>query len=72
MKANHLEFLTGHIYKSYFMQNLTTTLLPEIVKQKRITLPSGKAKFNWIDVKNIGEATAHLILNFAKYHLIQQ
>jgi uncharacterized protein YbjT (DUF2867 family) len=49
---------------SYFMQNLTTTLLPEILADKRITLPSGKAKFNWIDVKNIGEATARLITRF--------
>ena len=52
---------------SYFMQNLTTTLLPEIRDRKSITLPSGKAKFNWIDVKNIGEATSKLILEFAKH-----
>ncbi len=52
---------------SYFMQNLTTNLLPEIVKKKTITLPSGKAKFNWIDVKNIGEATAKLIIQIEKY-----
>ncbi|NEN24400.1 NmrA family NAD(P)-binding protein [Cryomorpha ignava] len=51
----------------YFMQNLTTTLLPEILISKTITLPSGKAKFNWIDVKNIGEATAILINSFDKY-----
>lgn len=52
---------------SYFMQNLSTTLLPEIVNHKSITLPSAQAKFNWIDVKNIGEATARLILDFEKY-----
>lgn len=52
---------------SYFMQNLTTTLLPEILTKRSITLPSGKAKFNWIDVKNIGEATAILISKFEKY-----
>ena len=62
-----LDFNYIFVRPSYFMQNLTTTLLPEIVNDKRITLPSGKAKFNWIDVKNIGEATAHLIFNFAKY-----
>ncbi len=49
---------------SYFMQNLTTTLLPEIINKQCITLPSGKAKFNWIDVKNIGEASANLMLKF--------
>lgn len=52
---------------SYFMQNLTTTLLPEILAKRSITLPSGKAKFNWIDVKNIGEATAILITKFENY-----
>jgi len=51
----------------YFMQNLTTMLLPEIFESRTITLPSGKAKFNWIDVKNIGEASARLILSFGKY-----
>jgi uncharacterized protein YbjT (DUF2867 family) len=49
------------------MQNLTTTLLPEIQSKSRITLPAGKAKFNWIDVKNIGEASARLILDFEKH-----
>lgn len=52
---------------SYFMQNLTTTLLSEIQEQRTITLPSGKAKFNWIDVKDIGEATAVLINSFDEY-----
>jgi nucleoside-diphosphate-sugar epimerase len=52
---------------SYFMQNLTTTLLPEIQQSHSITLPAGKAKFNWIDVKNIGEASAMLITHFEKY-----
>lgn len=52
---------------SYFMQNLTTTLLPEIVHEKRIVLPAGKAKFNWVDVENIGEASAALLLNFDQH-----
>lgn len=52
---------------SYFMQNLTTTLLPEIQENRTITLPSGNAKFNWIDTRNIGEATAALIVSFEKY-----
>jgi uncharacterized protein YbjT (DUF2867 family) len=49
------------------MQNLSTTLLLEILSNKSITLPAGKAKFNWIDVQNKGEATAQLILNFEKH-----
>lgn len=52
---------------SYFMQNLTTTLLPELQKNRTITLPSGNAKFNWIDVKNIGEVSAVLIKSFQEY-----
>lgn len=52
---------------SYFMQNLTTTLLPEILKTQSITLPSGQAKFNWIDVKNIGEVSAILLQSFEKF-----
>lgn len=52
---------------SYYMQNLTTTLLPEIQKNKTIALPAGQAKFNWIDAKNIGEACAVLIESFDKY-----
>lgn len=52
---------------SYFMQNLTTTLLSEIVEKRTITLPSGQAKFNWVDVKNIAEATAVLMLSFEKH-----
>ncbi len=52
---------------SYFMQNLTTTLLPEIQAKCSITLPSGDAKFNWVDVENIGEAAAIILTNFEKY-----
>lgn len=46
------------------MQNLTTTLLSDILEHQTITLLAGKAKFNWIDVDNIGEATALLINEF--------
>jgi hypothetical protein len=49
------------------MQNLTTTLYPEIQKENTITLPAGKAKFNWVDVENIGEVAACVIANFNHY-----
>lgn len=49
---------------SYFMQNLTTTLLADIQKYRKIILPAGKAKFNWVDVENIGESAAYLLANF--------
>ena len=52
---------------SYFMQNLTTTLLRDISTKREIVLPAGKAKFNWIDVKNIGEAGAILLDKFEEY-----
>jgi uncharacterized protein YbjT (DUF2867 family) len=51
----------------YFMQNLTTTLLNDIQTKQEIILPAGKAKFNWIDVNNIGEAAAILLEQFRKY-----
>jgi uncharacterized protein YbjT (DUF2867 family) len=52
---------------AYFMQNLTTTLLKDIQTKRRIILPAGKAKFNWIDVENIGEAAAMLLNDFQAY-----
>jgi uncharacterized protein YbjT (DUF2867 family) len=58
-----------HIFvrPSYFMQNLTTALLPEIVASRSITLPAGSAKFNWVDIRNIGEAVAILVRSFEHY-----
>jgi uncharacterized protein YbjT (DUF2867 family) len=52
---------------SYFMQNLTTVLLGDIKKRKEIFLPAGRAKFNWIDVRNVGEAAAFCLRNFEQY-----
>jgi uncharacterized protein YbjT (DUF2867 family) len=52
---------------SYFMQNLTTTLFHDIKTKREIILPSGHAKFNWIDVENIGEAAAILLNNFERH-----
>ena len=52
---------------SYFMQNLTTTLLNDIQNKQEIILPAGKAKFNWVDVNNIGEVAALLLLQFERY-----
>ncbi len=61
-----LERGLGYIFlrPGYFMQNLTTTLLPDIRENRRIILPAGKAKFNWVDVNNIAEAAAILLENF--------
>lgn len=71
---NHIERLIiendlNYIFlrPSYFMQNLTTTLLQDIRQKRKIILPAGKAKFNWIDISNIGEASALLLNHFADY-----
>ncbi|UXX78278.1 NmrA family NAD(P)-binding protein [Reichenbachiella carrageenanivorans] len=55
------------IRPSYFMQNLTTTLLVDIKTRRQIILPAGKAKFNWVDIENIGEVAAMLLLQFTSY-----
>ncbi len=52
---------------SYFMQNLTTTLLKDIKENREIILPAGKARFNWVDIKNISEAGAILLEEFDTY-----
>lgn len=52
---------------SYFMQNLTTTLINDIRTKREIILPAGLAKFNWIDIENIGEAGAILLDKFSDY-----
>jgi len=52
---------------SYFMQNLTTTLLDDIKTKRQIILPAGKAKFNWIDIENIGEVASILLNRFSDY-----
>jgi len=51
------------IRPSYFMQNLTTTLLPEIRKSSSITLPAGNAKFLWVDLDDVGRAAAIVLAN---------
>ncbi len=52
---------------SYFMQNLTTTLIKDIKVKREITLPAGQAVFNWIDIENIGEAAAILLDRFGDH-----
>ena len=63
------EFNLDYIFlrPSYFMQNLTTTLIEDIQKKRKIILPAGKAQFNWIDADNIGEAAALLLDRFETY-----
>lgn len=46
---------------SYFMQNLTTTLLDDIRYRHQIFLPAGNASFLWIDVDDIGRCAASVL-----------
>ncbi len=64
---NEYEFDYIFIRPSYFMQNLTTTLIDDIKTKREIILPAGKAKFNWVDIENIGEAGAILLDRFDVY-----
>ena len=51
----------------YFMQNLTTTLWHDIKYSGQIYIPAGKLKFNWVDARDIGKVTAHILSDFEKY-----
>lgn len=64
IRKNNLQYV--FLRPSYFMQNLTTTLADDI-KNRKIVLPAGKAKFNWVDVINIGEVAAKVLLDFRRY-----
>jgi len=48
---------------AYFMQNFTTTLGPDLIKNRQIYLPAGKAKFTLIDVGDIGAVAAIVLAN---------
>lgn len=52
---------------AYFMQNFTTTLLPDLISQRRIFLPAGNAKFTLIDVRDIGAVAANILTDSAKH-----
>lgn len=51
----------------YFMQNLTSTLVHEILHENRIYVPSGNLKMHWIDALDIGLAGAHVLNDFEKF-----
>ncbi|MCP4438061.1 MAG: NmrA family NAD(P)-binding protein [Aureispira sp.] len=63
--ASGLDYI--FVRPSYFMQNLTTTLLQDIQEKRKIILPAGKAKFNWVDVGDIGLFTALMLTEFEQY-----
>jgi uncharacterized protein YbjT (DUF2867 family) len=52
---------------AYFMQNFLGTLHQDLVVKNRIFLPSGNAKFTLVDVNDIGEVAAKIIINSNLY-----
>lgn len=65
IKQNELQYC--FIRPGYFMQNLTTTLYQDIQNKRKIILPAGKARFNWVDGENIGEVAARVLHEFEHY-----
>jgi len=47
---------------AYFMQNFTTTLRKDIVGKSQIYLPSGKAKFTVVDVRDVANVAAVVLM----------
>jgi uncharacterized protein YbjT (DUF2867 family) len=52
---------------AYFMQNFMGSLHHDLVVNKRIFLPAGNAKFTIVDVGDVGEVAAAIIVNSIKY-----
>ena len=54
---------------AYFMQNFITTLRADLVERHRIFLPAGRARFTLIDVRDIGDVAAAVLLDpGTRYH----
>lgn len=56
------------IRPSFFMQNLTTTHLPEIRDEGRVYVPAGDGATNFIDVRDVGEAVSHALQDVSHRH----
>lgn len=50
---------------AYFMQNFTTTLRADLIHNRQVYLPAGKAKFTLIDVCDIGAVAANILTNIS-------
>ncbi len=61
-QLEELEIPYTHLRAGYFMQNLSTTHKDSIQKEKDIFVPASDAKFNFTDVRDIGEVAAKLLL----------
>lgn len=52
---------------AYFMQNFSTTLRRDIAENDRVYLPSGKAEFTIVDLKDVGEVAARILIEPFKF-----
>ncbi len=52
---------------AYFMQNFLGSLHNDLVTKKTIFLPAGNARFTLIDVRDVGEVAATILVNPTKY-----
>lgn len=52
---------------AYFMQNFLGNLHHDLVVHKKIFLPAGRAKFTLVDVRDIGDVAAAILVDTAKY-----
>lgn len=53
---------------AYFMQNFTTTLRNTLVTKRMIFLPAGNTKFTLVDVRDVGNVAAKIMVN-VKQHI---
>jgi uncharacterized protein YbjT (DUF2867 family) len=52
---------------AYFMQNFTTTFLDDIVQHNQILIPAGKVPFAVVDVDDIAEVAAEVLLHTERF-----
>ena len=52
---------------AYFMQNFLGTLNRDLVQNKKIFLPAGRAKFTLVDVTDVGDVAALIVSNVKKH-----
>lgn len=51
------------IRPSFFMQNLSTTHLEDIIEHNDLFVPAGNAKTSFIDTRDVGEIAGHCLLD---------
>lgn len=61
-KIEELKLPYTFIRPSFFMQNLNTTHLHDIVEHSDLFVPAGKSKTSFIDTQDVGEVAAHCLL----------